>query len=89
VVAADPAIEPAMAARAEAELTAGVPFVSDDDLRSVLDEAEVPADTADAVVDANAEARLVGLRSALAVLALLALVAMLFTGRIPQRPPGG
>jgi hypothetical protein len=89
VVAADPAIEPAMAARAEAELTAGVPFVSDDDLRSALDESGVPADTADAVVDNYAEARLVGLRSALAVLALLALVAILFTGRIPDRPPGG
>jgi MFS family permease len=89
VVAADPAIEPAMAARAEAELTAGVPFVSDDDLRSALDESGVPADTADAVVDNYAEARLVGLRSALAVLALLALVAVLFTGRIPDRPPGG
>jgi len=41
------------------------------------------------VVDNYAEARLVGLRSALAVLALLALVAILFTGRIPDRPPGG
>jgi MFS family permease len=89
LVAADPAIEPALAARAEAELTSGVPFVPDDDVRAALDESGVPADTADAVTDAYAEARLVGLRAALAILALLALVAVLFTGRIPDRPPGG
>jgi Na+/melibiose symporter-like transporter len=89
LVAADPAIEPAVAARAEAELTSGVPFVPDDDVRAALDESGVPADTADAVADAYAEARLVGLRAALAILALLALVAVLFTGRIPDRPPGG
>jgi MFS family permease len=88
-VAADPAIEPALAARAEAELTSGVPFVSDDDLRDALDASGVSDATADAVADDYAESRLVGLRAALAVLALLALVAVLFTGPIPERPPGG
>jgi len=40
------------------------------------------------VVDENEEARLEGLRSALALLALIAVVALFFTRRIPDRQPG-
>jgi hypothetical protein len=41
----------------------------------------------DGIVEENEEARLVGLRTALAVLALLALVGLALTGRIPNRQP--
>ena len=74
--------------RAEAELSSGVPFVSDDDLEAALDEANVSQETAAAVVEANAESRIQGLRAALSVLALLALVALIFTRGIPRVQPG-
>ena len=40
------------------------------------------------MVDENEQARLDGLRSALALLALIAVVALFFTRRIPDRQPG-
>jgi hypothetical protein len=40
------------------------------------------------IVEVNEEARVEGLRSALALLAILALVALFFTRPIPARPPG-
>ena len=51
-------------------------------------DAGVPPATADAIVDENADARLDALRDALAVLALIALAALLFTRRIPMRQAG-
>jgi len=44
--------------------------------------------TAKAVVDENAEARIAGLRSALAVLALISLLALLVTRGLPTIQPG-
>ena len=41
------------------------------------------------IVDANAQARADGLDAALAVLALLAVVSLMFTGRIPDHQPAG
>ncbi len=65
-----------------------MPFVSDKDLQTALDDADVPPETANAVVDENAQARIAGLRSALAVLALISLLALLFTRGIPTVQPG-
>ena len=48
----------------------------------------MPPATADAVVEENAESRIDGLRAAVAILALLSLVALLFTRGIPTRQPG-
>ena len=47
----------------------------------------MPPKTADAIVDENADARLVGLRASLAVLALIALVALFFSRRLPTVQP--
>ena len=63
--------------------------MSDKDLKAALDRAGVPAQTANAAVDANANARIAGLRAALAVLALISLLPFLFTGGIPAVQPGG
>ncbi len=57
------------------------------ELEAALDEARVSPRATDGIVEENEEARLVGLRTALAVLALLALVGLFFTGRIPTRQP--
>lgn len=84
----DPAVPADLATRAEAELTGGVPFVSDDDLTAALADAGVPEDEADAVVADNAAARIDGLRSALALLALIALLALFAARGIPARQPG-
>ena len=83
----NPDVPPDVTSAATVELAAGVPFVSDDQLDTALEEAGVPAATADAVVDENAAARLEGLRTSLAVLALIALIALFFTRRIPTRQP--
>lgn len=88
-LAGNPDVPPEAVAQAEVELTSGVPFVSDADLDTALDEAGVPEDTAQAVRDENEEARLTGLRAALSVLALLALVGLALASGIPTRQPAG
>jgi MFS family permease len=87
-IADNPDVPAEAAARAQVELTGGIPFISDADLEQLLDDANVPAATADAVLDENEQARLNGLRAALSVLALLALIAQGFTYGIPTRQPG-
>jgi len=84
----NPAVPDSVAAQAQTELVGGVPFLSDDDLEAALSDAHVPSATATAIVDENEQSRIDGLRSALAVLALLALVAALFTRGLPTVPPG-
>ena len=84
----NPAVPDNLAVNAQTQLATGVPFTSDKDLQKALDDAGVPKDTANAVVDENAQARIAGLRSALAVLALISLLALLFTRGIPTVQPG-
>jgi MFS family permease len=86
-VTENPAVPATVKARASTELSGGIPFLSDDELESALEEARVSPRGTDAIVEENEEARLVGLRTALAVLALLALVGLFATGRIPTRQP--
>jgi hypothetical protein len=84
----NPAIPDNLAVNAQTELATGVPFASDKDLQKALDDANVPPEAATAVVDENAAARIAGLRSALAVLALISLLALLFTRGLPTVQPG-
>src|SRR2546429_595261 len=49
----NPKVPENVASKAQVELAAGIPFVSDKDLKTALDKADVPADTADAVVAEN------------------------------------
>jgi EmrB/QacA subfamily drug resistance transporter len=74
---------------AQVELAGGVPFVSDADLEAALDEAGVNRRTTEATLDAYRGARIEGLRTALAILAVLALVALFFGQRIPATQPRG
>lgn len=69
---------------ATTQLAAGVPFVSDSALRSGLESAGVDPTVSEAVITENAKARVQGLDTALGVLAFLAVVALGFTGRIPD-----
>jgi MFS family permease len=83
----NPAVPAEVTASATVELAEGIPFVSDADLETALDDAEVPAATADAIVDENATARLDALRASLSALAVVALIALFFTRRIPEEQP--
>jgi hypothetical protein len=65
-----------------------VPFVSDSQLRTALDDAAVDPAIADEIVAVNADARLDALRIAFGVATLLAIAALFFTGRIPRTAPG-
>ncbi len=87
-IANNPDVPPDLSSKAQVTLTAGVPFMSDADLNAALDAAGVPPETGDAIVDENSNARLDGLRSAMSVLAIFALIALLFTNRIPTTQPG-
>jgi hypothetical protein len=83
----NPAVPAQIKAKAQTELAGGVPFVSDADLKAALQKAGVPTKTADAITAENATARLDGLRSSLSVLAVIALIALPFSRRIPTRQP--
>jgi MFS family permease len=85
-IAGNPAVPDDLTSKAQTELTTGVPFISDADLQAALDKAGVAPKAATAIVDENESARLDGLRSALAVLALLTLVALFFSRRLPTEP---
>ncbi|MEU3775809.1 MFS transporter [Streptomyces sp. NPDC032472] len=88
----NPAVPESVKTQASAELDSGVPFLSDADLKTALDNAGASPEVSQAALEANAEARLEGLRAALGILGLTALIALLFTQRIPTsqpRSPGG
>jgi MFS family permease len=83
----NPDVPKDLASQAQVELAGGIPFISDKDLQAQLDKAGVPAKTADAIVAENADARIAGLRSALSLLAVIALIALFFSRRIPTKQP--
>jgi MFS family permease len=83
----NPDVPKDVASQAQVELSGGIPFMSDKDLQAALDKAGVPPKTADAIVTENANARIAGLRSSLSVLAIIALIALFTTRRIPARQP--
>ncbi len=83
----NPAVAEPVKTHAKTELSSGVPFVSDKELEKTLAAANLDPLTTEAILEENESARLVGLRTALAVLALLAIAALLLTSRIPDRPP--
>jgi EmrB/QacA subfamily drug resistance transporter len=87
-IEASPAIPPQVKSQASTELAGGVPFTSDADLEGALEEAGASTAATAAALEANADARLDGLRSALTILAVLAVAALFFTQRIPRSPPG-
>ena len=84
----NPAIPDQVKTQATTQLTGSVPFISDTDLTAALDDAGVPPDVQEEIVEVNEAARIRGLDAAFALAALFAAVALFFTGRIPTRPPG-
>lgn len=86
-IEANPAVPESVKSQTGVQLQSGAPFLSDAQLDTALAEAGTSAEVSRAALDANADARLDGLRAALGVLALAALLALFFTQRIPTTQP--
>ncbi len=86
-IQSNPAIPAELASQAQVKLAGGIPFLSDQDLKRALGKAGVPPASATAIVSENAAARINGLRASLSLLALVALIALFFSRRIPARQP--
>ncbi|MGI5449627.1 MFS transporter [Streptomyces sp. CA-243310] len=86
-VEANPAVPDSVKNQATVQLQSGAPFLSDTQLKSALDEAGTSPEVSEAAMTANADARLDGLRAALAILAFAALIALFFAQRIPSTQP--
>ena len=84
----NPAVPDRVAAKAQTNLAGGIPFMSDADLEAALSDAHVRPRTANEIVDVNEKSRIDGLRVAVALLALLSLIALVFTRGIPSVQPG-
>ena len=83
----NPDIPQQLASQAQVKLAGGIPFLSDKDLKAALDKAGVPSEAATAIVSENANARINGLRASLSLLAVIALIAVFFSRRIPTQQP--
>ena len=66
-----------------------IPFISDTQLQQAMSDAGATEELTSAVVEANQAARVQGLDAALAVLAILAVCSLFFSGRIPDHQPAG
>ena len=85
----NPQIPADVKSQATVQLAPGVPFLSDASLEKALADAGVPANTATEAIAANRDARIAGLDAALAALALIALLSLSFTGRLPNTQATG
>src|SRR5262249_16008564 len=84
----NPAFPPSVKSEASVRLESGVPFVSDADVKAALDKTNANTMQTEAALSDYQDARLDGLRSALAVLAGLVIVALFTRSRIPTVQPG-
>jgi EmrB/QacA subfamily drug resistance transporter len=82
----NPNVPPEVKDKANVELAAGIPFISDADLEKAMQDAGQSAEVTQAALDANRQARVDGLDAALAVLALISVLALFFTARVPKIP---
>jgi Na+/melibiose symporter-like transporter len=81
-IEANPNVPQQVKDQANTQLAAGAPFISDAQVEAGLTEAGVPADVQ------NEKSQIDGLRAALSVLAVLGVISLFFTGRIPKKQPG-
>jgi Na+/melibiose symporter-like transporter len=87
-VASDPDVPDSVKVAAQDQLGAGLPFLSDEALEAELEEAGASAATTEAILEVNAAARLTALDASLAVVAVIVVVALFASRRIPTMPPG-
>jgi len=88
-VSSNPAVPASVVSEASTSLEAGIPFVSDADLQKQLATTSLSPEARLAIVDENVTTRLVGLRVALSVVALVIVVAMFFARMLPTESLSG
>jgi MFS family permease len=84
-VSSNPAVPADVVSQSSTTIEAGIPFVSDAQLRKELATTTLTPSAQQAIVDENATARLAGLRAALSVVALVIAVAIFFARLLPTR----
>jgi len=84
----NPKVPDSVVSQAHTKLAGGLPFISEPDARAALKKANVPSTTAEEIVNQNEKSQIDGLRSAEAILALLALIALPSTRGLPTVQPG-
>jgi MFS family permease len=84
----NPAVPGQVSSQANVKLAGGIPFISDADLEKALKDAGASSEVTKAVLDENEKARVNGLRVALTSLALVALIALFASRRMPTVQPG-
>ena len=83
----NPAVPKEVVSHEQVQLAGGAPFLSDQDLQARLQKAGVSKQASDAILAEAEKARIDALRASLSVLALIALLPLFFTRRIPTRQP--
>ncbi len=81
----NPAIPDEVQTQASVQLASGVPYMSDEQLETTLTAAGVPPDITAAALDVNKDARVAGLRAALALLAVIAMLGLVLRTPHPAR----
>jgi MFS family permease len=83
-----PAIPKRVVQKAQVELAGGIQFISDADLEQALDQTHLRSRATDQAIADYQDARIDGLRSALAILAFLAAIALFLAQAVPRTQPG-
>jgi MFS family permease len=83
----NPAIPDRVKSGAQTELAGSVPFISDADFKTAMKEAGASSRTTDEALADYQDARIDGLKTALAILAIMAVIALFAGGRIPRTQP--
>jgi MFS family permease len=84
-IAEDPALSPAVRTQIEAATEEGIEIVTTEQANAVAIDAGLSPAEADAVTDSYADAQLEALKKAMLGVALLALLSLLFTRRLPGK----
>ena len=84
----NPSVPQEAKSQASTKLAAGAPFISDKDIEARMSAAGRSQQEIDAAVKQNDASQIDGLRAALSVLAIMGVIALFFTGRIPKKEPG-
>jgi len=87
-IEANPNVPQSLKDQANVNLAAGAPFISNAEVQKLMEEQDVPADVQDDVLAQNEASQIDGLRTALSILAVMGVISLFFTGRIPKKQPG-